>query len=1054
MNRFRAVLLAAFVATAMVVVGVVSAAGSSSAGRVPVGSELLPTSAVPLSAQQGVVTAAVNLTDPSLAAKDAATAGGLSKSAQQTYVGQIKAKQKGVSDRVQSLGGRQVAQLTKALNAVVVQVDRSKIPQIEALPDVKSVRIVRNYDLDLSETVPYIGAAALQAIGKDGTGVRVAVLDSGIDYTHKDLGGPGTAAAYTAAYGTSTTDPRTTTLDGLFPTSKVIAGFDFVGEAWPNGARTEDPDPIDCGPQAIPAPCAGGHGTHVSDIIAGVGPAKGVAPGAKILLYKACSAVSTACNGVALLKGVDAAMDPNGDNSIDDHADVINLSLGSSYGQDEDDLTLALNNAVDGGAIVVASAGNSADRPYIVGSPSSGENVISVAQTQVPSAKLFRVAAANVTVGAVWQDWSHVPVLTTGTLAYDTANANTRRGCSDAAGANPYAAGSHAGQILLMDRGTCAVSLKVSNARAAGAIAAIVANNASQAPGDLPPSFSFGGGTPDIPGYTVTLIDGNCLKGTASSGCTSSLNLSATIDPATAAPLVKNMVSSSSRGPTFSRNSIKPDIGAPGASVSAEAGTGTGTTAFGGTSGAAPMISGSAAILHQAFPNRKPFEIKSVLMNTAETGIGINPIGLPGFLAPITRIGGGEVRVKAAFDSTTAAWDQKDKAGSLSFGYLAKSTTSTLERTVVVRNYSGSSITYSIRPTFRYSDDQASGAVTFSVPSRITVGANSRESFDVQIRVDPSKLPVWDLNGGPFGGDGFRLNKPEYDGYLMLDGGAANKRVHLAWQVLPHRSADVGVQGSKNLNLRNGTGTIELNNRSNVLAGGVEAFSLTGTSDRIKKKNLPKPGDNFAIVDLKSVGIRSVDLGGLGPGVEFGVDTFGARAHPNYPAEFDFRIDTNRDGTDDFVVFNLENGGFAVSGQNVTAVLNLATGAIRIFFFTDADLNSGNAIFTAPLSAIGLSPTQQFNFSVLAFDNYFTGNLTDSIENMTYTLGTPKFAVGGPGSFSVPARGTTQVSVSSVAGGEAASPSQLGVLFLYRDAEASDGRDPSKSEADAVSVKQ
>jgi minor extracellular serine protease Vpr len=1045
-KRFRAGLLAALVATALVVVGVVSAAGSST-GPTPVGTELIPTDAVPLSIQRGDVTVAVNLTDPSLASKKAATPGGLSKGEQQAYVNQLKTKQKAVSDRVQSLGGRQLAQLTKALNAIVVEVDRGQIRAIEALPDVKSVRIVRNYELDLSETVPYIGAAALQAIGKDGTGARVAVLDSGVDYTHVDLGGSGTAAAYTNAYGTTTADARNTTLDGLFPTSKVIAGFDFVGESWPNGARTEDPDPIDCGPQTIPAPCAGGHGTHVSDIIAGVGPAKGVAPGAKILLYKVCSAVSTSCNGVALLKAVDAAMDPNGDGAIDDHADVINLSLGQSYGQDEDDLTKALNNAVDGGAIVVASAGNSADRPYIVGSPSTGENVISVAQTQVPSAKLYRVAAANATVAAVWQDWSHTPVLTTGTLVYDTTSPNTRRGCSTAAGANPYAAGSHTGQILLMDRGLCAVSFKVSNARAAGAIAAIVANNASQAPGDLPPSFSFGGGTPDIPGYTITLADGNCLKGV---GCTSSLNASATIDPATAANLVGNMVSSSSRGPTFSRNSIKPDIGAPGASVSAEAGTGSHTTAFGGTSGAAPMISGSAAILQQAFPNRAPFEIKSLLMNTADTNIGINPIGLPGFLAPITRIGGGEVRVKAAYDSTTAAWDEKDKAGSLSFGYQATSVSKTLTRTVVVRNYSGSSITYAVAPTFRYGNDQSSGAVTFNVPSSITVGANSQKSFDVGMTIDPSKLPIWALNGGAFGGDGFRLNTPEYDGYLMLDGGAANKRVHLAWQVLPHRAADVGVQGQKSVS--GGAGTIQLKNKSNVLDGGVEVFSLTGTSPQIQKKALPKPGDNFAIVDLKSVGIRSVDLGGGTAGVQFGIDTYGARAHPNYPAEFDIHIDTNRDGTTDFIAFNLENGGFGATGQNVVAVLNVATGATAIRFFNDADLNSGNAIFTVLRSDIGLTATQQFNFSVFAFDNYFTGNLTDSIENMTYTLGTPKFAAAGPATFSVPAGGSSSVSVSSVAGGAAASPSQLGILFLYRDAEGAGGNDPSKNEAEGVPV--
>src|SRR6202007_1916494 len=102
--------------------------------------------------------------------------------------------------------------------------------------------------------------------------------------------------------------------------------------------------------------------------------------------------------------------------------------------------------------------------------------------------------------------------------------------------------------------------------------------------------------------------------------------------------------------------------GAPGAAVSANAGSGNGTSAFGGTSGATPMISGSAAILKGAYPDRSPFEIKSLLMNTAT-----NPLTLGSELAPITRIGGGEVRVKAALDSTTAAWDDKADTGSLSF---------------------------------------------------------------------------------------------------------------------------------------------------------------------------------------------------------------------------------------------------------------------------------------------------------------------------------------------------------------------------------------------------
>jgi hypothetical protein len=187
--------------------------------------------------------------------------------------------------------------------------------------------------------------------------------------------------------------------------------------------------------------------------------------------------------------------------------------------------------------------------------------------------------------------------------------------------------------------------------------------------------------------------------------------------------------------------------------------------------------------------------------------------------------------------------------------------------------------------------------------------------------------------------------------------------------------------------------------------------------------------------------------------VQFGIDTYGARAHPNYPAEFDVYIDSNNDGTPDYVVFNSENGAFGTTGQNVVNVFNLTTGALGTFFFSDADLDSGNMIMTAPLSAVGLTPGTKFNYSVFAFDNYFTGNLTDSIENMTFTLGTPKFALSGPMTFTVPAGGKTSLGVSSVAGGAAASPSQLGFQLLYRDAEGSGGQDPTKDEADVVTVK-
>ena len=199
----------------------------------------------------------------------------------------------------------------------------------------------------------------------------------------------------------------------------------------------------------------------------------------------------------------------------------------------------------------------------------------------------------------------------------------------------------------------------------------------------------------------------------------------------------------------------------------------------------------------------------------------------------------------------------------------------------------------------------------------------------------------------------------------------------------------------------------------------------------------PQLGDNYALIDLKSVGVRFV-----GSNVQFAVNTWGNRSHPAYPAEFDIYIDSNNDGVPDYVVYNVENGGFGVSGQTVIFVANLATGAQSAFFFADADLVSGNIILTAPLSALGLTPASKFVFSVYAFDNYFTGALTDQIENMVFTGGTPHFSAT---SGSVPANGSATLTITSNPAGATASPSQTGLLLMYRDLKPG-------AEADAVTI--
>ena len=171
-------------------------------------------------------------------------------------------------------------------------------------------------------------------------------------------------------------------------------------------------------------------------------------------------------------------------------------------------------------------------------------------------------------------------------------------------------------------------------------------------------------------------------------------------DPTNTQSLSGSMVSSSSRGPTFGDNRIKPEIGAPGASVSETVGTGDGTSPFSGTSGASPMVAGSAALLMSAYHHHyaSPMKIKAMLMNSAETDI-LNTI--PGDTAPVTRIGAGEVRVDRSLYAPAIAWDVYSHSGALSFGFVDVSHEKTLWRLVAVKNVSHRRLRFRVRTSFR-----------------------------------------------------------------------------------------------------------------------------------------------------------------------------------------------------------------------------------------------------------------------------------------------------------------------------------------------------------------
>jgi hypothetical protein len=719
------------------------------------------------------------------------------------------------------------------------------------------------------------------------------------------------------------------------------------------------------------------------------------------------------------------------------------MSLGADYGHaDFDDLTYAVEVASANGVLTVSSAGNGGDKPYKTGTPSAAPSALAVAQTAVPSAfqPFITIVEPPETAGdyeAVFQGWS-VPLtsIVEAPVIWGDTDGDNALGC------DPFD-GDLSGYIVLVDRGACAFSVKITNIGNAGGEIGVIATV------DSTPPFNgaFGGGNPTIPGYMVSKATGDKLKvGLPDIGLEGTTI--AKFDPANGNPLVGTLASTSSRGPSLAGSIIKPEIGAPGASVSAQAGTGTGETPFGGTSGASPMVAGSAALLMSAHPDRNWAEIRAALVNNGETEI-YTEFGSP--LAPISRIGGGEVRVDRAAEAPIAVWESGSLMPTLSFGFQAVYQDITLAKTLTVRNYSDGPVTVTPVAEFRYASDDT-GAVTFNLPGPVNIAAGDTTEITLEMSIDADALPDWAFNSGSLGGDPDALTASEFDGYINFMMDSESDPVHVPWHVMPRKSGHVIPQETS---LGGGEYSSTTLDNSGDNPVDVEAFSLLITDPNDVDPG--GPGQQNPGADLAAVGVMSFDAGFCPGGfiIAFAMSSYDPMTHAIAPVLNGVLLDTDGDGEADYDVFNVDLSFFLApsfdlsDGRNATAAYNLETDEVNVFFLADHSSNSANVVNYVCSGHIGLDASNigdTISGSGYAYDLYYGSGINDTTEEFSFQFYMERYLPLVNGGFvfgTVPAASGVPLEVFDVGG----SGTESGVLLRYLHA-------PAGEEFDTIAVNQ
>jgi len=573
-----------------------------------------------------------------------------------------------------------------ALNAVAVKLNGTPLGTIASAPQVVKAEYeglytpqVTDPDLSLiSAFTAYSGGPASGGVKPDGSRVKVAIVDTGIDVTHPCFSDAGFPATHQEGP------------SGL-TNNKVIVAKVFHNQA----NRFNDT------PEAVQE-----HGTHVAGtvgcdyglthsstlvdgVLVGYG-VNGVAPGAQLGNYNVFPGQEGNARSEDILDALEAA--------YADGMDVANMSLGGKSSGNQDLLAMGVDDLDRANMVVAVAAGNSGPGLFTIESPGKAERALTAGAATVGHFIATPVTAGGVTVPAASGDFKTVTVDTTAPLAAVLASPGV---LGLACSALP--AGSLTGKIALISRGTCTFSQKIRDAQDAGAIGAIIVNNVA---GD-PIAMGLGGipNEPTIFGYMVSRDNGTILLGK---------NGLATTVSATKSYFVSGnddfMAGFSSQGPTDVDFRIKPDVVAPGVNVlssipHAFCAAPPCWAFFQGTSMATPHLAGSAAVVLGQHPSWSAAQVRSAVVNTADQGV-LKKSTSTDLETNVFVIGAGRENLTSAVGAK-AALDPV----SVSFGAVPSGSGQTASRSVALSQLapgtytasisasSGTGVTYSVAPS-------------------------------------------------------------------------------------------------------------------------------------------------------------------------------------------------------------------------------------------------------------------------------------------------------------------------------------------------------------------